>query len=82
MEFPKQEYWSGFLFPSQGDLPDPGIEPVSPALAGREAHNKHYVCLKQYQYVFFYKRNIKIAIFVLHFVPDMSESFVLSNYFF
>ena len=37
MEFCKQEYWSGLLFPPPGDLPDPGIEPtflVSPALAG------------------------------------------------
>ena len=33
MEFPKQEYWSGLPFPSPGDLPDPGIEPSSPALA-------------------------------------------------
>ena len=31
MRFPRQEYWSGFPFPSPGDLPDPGIEPVSPA---------------------------------------------------
>ena len=29
-----QEYWSGLPFPSPGDLPDPGIGPVSPALAG------------------------------------------------
>ena len=35
MGFPGQEYWSGLPFPSPGDLPDPGIEPVSPALAGR-----------------------------------------------
>ena len=28
----RQEYWSGLLFPSPGDLPDPGIEPRSPAL--------------------------------------------------
>ena len=27
-----QEYWSGLPFPSLGDLPDPGIEPGSPAL--------------------------------------------------
>ena len=27
-----QEYWSGLPFPSPGDLPDPGIEPRSPAL--------------------------------------------------
>ena len=30
MGFSRQEYWSGF--PSPGDLPDPGIEPRSPAL--------------------------------------------------
>ena len=32
MEFSRQEYWSGLLFPSPGDIPDPGIEPGSPAL--------------------------------------------------
>ena len=32
--FSRQEYWSGFPFPPPGDLPDPGIKPVSPALAG------------------------------------------------
>ena len=31
MEFPRQEYWNGLTFPSPGDLPDPGIEPRSPA---------------------------------------------------
>ena len=38
MGFPRQEYWSGLLFPSPGDLPDPGMEPASltsPVLAGR-----------------------------------------------
>ena len=30
--FSGQEYWSGYLFPSPGDLLDPGIEPGSPAL--------------------------------------------------
>ena len=35
MVFPRQEYWSGLPFPSPGDLPEPGIEPASPALAGR-----------------------------------------------
>ena len=32
MGFPRQEYWSGLPFPSPRDLPDPGIEPVSPVL--------------------------------------------------
>ena len=32
MGFPGKQYWSGLLFPFPGDLPDPGIEPGSPAL--------------------------------------------------
>ena len=32
MGFSKQEYWSGLPFPSPGDLPDPGIEPMPSAL--------------------------------------------------
>ena len=32
MGFSRQEYWSGLPFPSPWDLPDPGIEPWSPAL--------------------------------------------------
>ena len=32
MRFSRQEYWSGFPFPSAGDLPNPGIEPRSTAL--------------------------------------------------
>ena len=35
MGFPSQEYWSGLPFPPPGHLLDPGIEPTSPALAGR-----------------------------------------------
>ena len=33
--FSRQQYWSGLPFPSPGDRPNPGIKPVSPALAGR-----------------------------------------------
>ena len=35
MKFSRQEYWSGLPFTSPGDLPDSGIKPKSPALAGR-----------------------------------------------
>jgi len=35
MGYSRQEDWSGLPFPSPGDLPDPGIKPISPALAGR-----------------------------------------------
>ena len=34
MGFSRHAYWSGLPFPPPGDLPDPGIEPASPALAG------------------------------------------------
>ena len=34
MAFPRQEYWSGLPFPPPGDIPDPRVEPMSPALAG------------------------------------------------
>ena len=34
MGFSRQEYWSGLPFPPPEDLPNPGTEPASPALAG------------------------------------------------
>ena len=51
MGFSRQEYWSGLPFPSPGDFPDPGIEPMSPALVGEffttepPAKPKHLVLL-------------------------------------
>ena len=45
MGFPRQEYWCGLPFPSPGDLPERGIESMSPALAGgfftTEPQGKH-----------------------------------------
>ena len=34
MGFPRQEYWNELPFPTPADLPNPGIESASPALAG------------------------------------------------
>ena len=53
MGFSRQEYWSGLPLLPPGDLPDPGIEPVSPKLAGgfftaepggkpRDTHYPHF----------------------------------------
>ena len=47
--FSSQEYWSGLPFPSPGDLPDSGIKPRSPCIAGRRfnlwvAREAHYIC--------------------------------------
>ena len=39
LEFPKQEYWSGFSFSSPGDLPNPGIEPMFPVPPALQVHS-------------------------------------------
>ena len=40
MGFSRQEYWSGFPFPSPGDLPHPGIQPRSPTLQAEALPSK------------------------------------------
>ena len=45
MGFSRQDYWSGVPFPSPGDLPDPGIEPSSPALQIRSDQSLSFVRL-------------------------------------
>ena len=63
--FSKGEYWSGLPFPSPGDLPDPGIEPWSPALLAdslpSESPGKpnpilcyYYCCCRSNVWVFFF----------------------------
>ena len=57
MQFSKQDYWSGLPYPSPGDLPNPGIEPRSPALQADSLpsepprkpldHNKLWKILKE-----------------------------------
>ena len=52
----RQEYWSGLLFPCPGDLPNPGIEPRSPALEAdaltSEPPGKPWLTL--YKLIFFF----------------------------
>ena len=45
MGLSRQEYWSGLPFPSPGKLPNPGIEPTSPALAGEFFTTEPPTCL-------------------------------------
>ena len=56
MEFSRQEYWSGLPFPAPGDLPNPGIEPGSPALQAdsllSEPPGKPKVVTKMYSSIF------------------------------
>ena len=54
MEFSRQEYWTGLPFPSPGDLPDPGIEPVSPTLQADSfplRHQKAQQCYCSYFHI-------------------------------
>ena len=61
MEFSRPEYWSGYPFPSLGDLPNPGIEPRSPTLwvDSFPSWNQHYLVLNFrsifYVFLFFFK---------------------------
>ena len=54
--FSRQEHWSGLPFSTPGDLPDLGIKPVSPALAGgfftTEPPGKLYVNISQFIFTF------------------------------
>ena len=42
MGFFRQEYWIGLPFPPPGDLPDQGIEPMSPALPAKSLPLSHW----------------------------------------
>ena len=47
MKFFRQEYWSELPFSPPGDLPDPGIEPMDPALSGEgNGTPLQYSCLE------------------------------------
>ena len=52
MGFPRQEYWSGLSFPTLGDLPDPKIKPMSPALAGRFFITEPLNLLREYSILY------------------------------
>ena len=58
MGFSRQECWCGVPFPSPGDLPDPGIEPWSPALRAdalpSEPPGKPKICIILYIFVLVY----------------------------
>ena len=70
MGFSRQEYWSGLPFPSPGDLPDSGTEPMPPALAdGFFTSCTTWITLKWRKQEFF--RNIHSRVLCLH--PISSE---------
>ena len=91
MEFSRQEYWSGLPFPSSGDLPDPGIEPIflafpaSPAWAGwfftswttGEAHMP-YICV-YYSCVYTYAMHI-VFVCCVHYVYVLICAYMYLHY--
>ena len=58
IHFPGKNTRSGYLFPSPGDLSDPGIKPISPILAGRflttEPQGKSYIYIDIRMYLYFF----------------------------
>ena len=66
MRFSRQGYWSGLPFPSPGDLPNPGIEPRSPALQANSL-------LTELQGKGKYRMLSKHLKGVIHFVGDNEE---------
>ena len=60
MRFPKQESWKRLPFPSSGDLSDPGIQPMSPSLAGgfftAEPPGKPYIYIYTCMCIYRWKR--------------------------
>ena len=88
MGFPRQEHWSGLLFPFPGDLPNPGIEPKSPALqvdslplsylwspGFRTYYPKilHFDMLNTLKWVWENGRNRQVLLITAHFLPETSH---------
>ena len=73
MESSRQEYWSELLFPTPGDLPDPGIKPVSPALQANSLPLNHWESLRDLKLS---KSKIQLILpFNFHFLKlDCKES--------
>ena len=61
MGFSMQEYWSGLPFPSPGDLPDPGIEPRSPALQA-DALTSELPELRKYWYSMLFRKTVNVLL--------------------
>ena len=85
MVFSRQEYWSGFSYPSPGDLPDPGIKPGSPALQTDSLPSqppgkpipqdrKDYISCKERKSV---NRNLEKTIYTIAFILIFWSSLIL-----
>ena len=65
MKFPREEYWSGLSIPSPGDLPNPRIEPMSPAFWEDSlplSHKFFSVLFQKIPYLNFYEMHLGCAL--------------------
>ena len=92
MEFSRPEYWSGWPFPSQGDLPNPGIEPRFPTMQAnslptvlpgkpdlKRASEGHSVMSNSYDYTVYgiiYNKNILESNFLNFYWEIISPTLV------
>ena len=83
MGFSRQEYWSGLPFPSPGDLPDPGIEPSSPALQAdsllSEPPGNPSICIKNHKFLWYLQfqsnyTGFVLASFLYRFITPFSNN--------
>ena len=83
MGFPRQEHWSRLPFPSPGDLPNPGIKPRSPTLAGRflttEPWGKPYERLYRNTYSWHYFQ--KALLIPLYLMVVSTQQLLLNSLF-
>ena len=75
MEFSRPEYWSGYLFPSPGDLPNPGIEPRSSALQVDSL-------LPEPPGKPFQKEKSQIPVYLQHYQLSLSRVSIFLSFFF
>ena len=88
MGLPRQEYWSGLPFPTPGDLPNPGLELASPALAGgffttepQQSQLKKkkgyivFICLTNiYEYLTHFLVELFLSIFIASLMAQMVKN--------
>ena len=80
MVFSRQEYWSGLPFPSPGDVPNPGIEPRSPALqadalTSEQSNYRKIALISHASKVMLQILQARLQQYINHELPDVQFGF-------
>ena len=75
MEFPRQEYWSGLLFPTPGDLTDPGIKPGSPVFLA--SAGGFFTTSATWKVLLLYMIIIILSLYIACRFPSLGQSYYL-----